>query len=228
MPPPVPSSPADARPACRRDERANPEEDDMRTRDLMTSPVVTVTPDARLKDVAATLVEHAVNAVPVVDERGRLAGIVSEADLLKADPPQGNGARFGSPTRKGLPPRVAREVMTQAVYTMTVDADAAAAARLMLRHGLKSVPVLDGDRVVGILARRDLLRLVARSDQDIHAELERRLKEELSSLQRLAIDVGDGVVTFSGPVGALARELPELLARTVPGVTEVRWEPTQG
>jgi CBS-domain-containing membrane protein len=200
----------------------------MRTRDLMTSPVVTVTPDARLKDVAATLVEHGVNAVPVVDERGRLAGIVSEADLLKADPPQDNGARFGSPTRNGLPPRTAREVMTQAVYTMTVDADAAAAARLMLRHGLKSVPVLDGDRVVGILARRDLLRLVARSDQDIHAELERRLKEELSSLQRLAIDVGDGVVTLSGPVGALARELPELLARTVPGVTEVRWEPTQG
>jgi len=201
----------------------------MLTRDLMTSPVVTVTLDARLKDVAATLVERGINAVPVVDERGRLAGIVSEADLLKADAPAGNGAHFGSPpTRKGLPPRTAREVMTQAVYTMTVDAAAAAAARLMLRHGLKSVPVLDGDRVVGILARRDLLRLVARSDQDIRAELERRLKEELSSLQRLAVDVGDGVVTFCGPVGALARELPEVLARTVPGVTEVRWEPTQG
>jgi CBS domain-containing protein len=118
--------------------------------------------------------------------------------------------------------------MTQAVYTMTVDADAAAAARLMLRHGLKSVPVLDGDRVVGILARRDLLRLVARSDQDIRAELERRLKEEVSALQRLAIDVGDGVVTFSGPIGPLARELPEVLARTVPGVTEVRWDRAEG
>jgi CBS domain-containing protein len=201
----------------------------MRTRDLMTSPVVTVTPDAHLKDVAATLVEHGVNAVPVVDERGRLAGIVSEADLLRADAPPGNGARFGSPpTRKGLPPRTAREVMTQAVYTMTVDTDAAAAARLMLRHGLKSVPVLDGDRVVGILARRDLLRLVARSDQDIRAELERRLKEEVSALQRLAIDVGDGVVTFSGPIGPLARELPEVLARTVPGVTEVRWDRAEG
>jgi CBS domain-containing protein len=210
-------------------DRTRGAEGDMRTRDLMTSPVVTVTLGAHLKDVAATLVENGVNAVPVVDERGRLAGIVSEADLLRADAPPGDRARFGSPpTRKGLPPRTAREVMTQAVYTTTVDADAAAAARLMLRHGLKSVPVLDGDRVVGILARRDLLRLVARSDRDIRADLERRLKEELSSLQRLAIDVADGVVTFSGPAGALARELPEVLARMVPGVTEVRWEPTEG
>ena len=141
----------------------------------MTSPVVTVTPDARLKDVAATLVEHGVNAVPVVDERGRLAGIVSEADLLKADAPPGNGARFGSPpTRKGLPPRTARDVMTQAVYTMTVDAAAAAAARLMLRHGLKSVPVLDGDRVVGILARRDLLALgLGDPGASLHVRVER-------------------------------------------------------
>jgi CBS domain-containing protein len=201
----------------------------MRTRDIMTSPVVTVTPDARLKDVAATLVERGFNAVPVVDERGRLVGIVSEADLLKVDPPPGNGVRFGAPpTRQGLPPRMAREVMTQAVYTMPENADAAAAARLLLRHGLKSVPVVDGDRVVGIVARRDLLRLVARSDQDIRADLERRLKEEVSALQRLGIEVGDGVVTFRGAVGALARELPEVLARTVPGVTEVRWEPTQG
>jgi CBS domain-containing protein len=200
----------------------------MRTSDLMTSRVVTVTPDARLKDVAAALVEHGVNAVPVVDDRGRLAGIVSEADLLRLNASK-DGVRFESPSARRKPPaRTAREVMTQAVYTIPVNADAAAAARLMLRHGLKSVPVVDGDRVVGILARRDLLRLVARSDQDIRAELERRLKEELSSLQRLGIDVGDGVVTFSGPVGALARELPEVLARTVPGVTEVRWEPTQG
>jgi CBS domain-containing protein len=116
-------------------------------------------------------------------------------------------------------------VMTQAVYTIPEYADAAAAARLMLRHGPKSVPVVAGGLVVGIVARRDLLRLVARSDQDIHADLERRLKEEVGALQRLGIHVGDGVVTFSGPVGPLARELSKVLARAVPGVVEVRWEP---
>ena len=193
----------------------------MQTRDIMTSPVVTVTPDASLKDAAAALVRHGINAMPVVDDGRRLLGIVSEEDLLRPEQPHAAGAARGSPpARKG--PRTVREVMTQAVYTMLEDADAAAAARLMLRHGLKSVPVVAGDIVVGIVARRDLLRLVARSDQDIHADLERRLKEEVSALQRLGIDVGDGVVTFRGPVGAPARELSKLLARAVPGVIEVR------
>jgi CBS domain-containing protein len=197
----------------------------MQTRDIMTSPVVTVTPDTSVKDAAAALVEHGINAVPVVDDGRRLVGIVSEADLLRLEEPYGAGAGRASPPGKRPRPRTVREVMTRAVYTMPEDADAAAAARLMLRHGLKSIPVVAGGLVVGIVARRDLLRLVARSDQDIHADLERRLKEEVSALQRLGIDVGDGVVTFRGLVGAPARELSKLLARAVPGVVEVRWEP---
>jgi CBS domain-containing protein len=169
----------------------------MQTRDIMTSPVVTVTPDAGLKAAAATLVEHGVNAVPVVADDGRLVGIVSEADLLRPEAPAGAG-RGSPPARQG--PRTVREVMTQAVYTISEDADAAAAARLMLR-------------------------LVARSDQDIHADLERRLKEEVGALQRLGIHVSDGVVTFSGRVGPLARELSKVLAGAVPGVVGVRWQP---
>ena len=66
---------------------------------------------------------------------------------------------------------------------------------MMLRHTLKSVPVVEGDQVVGIVARCDLLRLIARGDHDIRAELERRLKEELDALQRVAVEVADGVVT---------------------------------
>jgi CBS domain-containing protein len=199
----------------------------MQTRDIMTSPVVTVTPDTSLKDAAAALVEHGINAVPVVDEGRRLVGIVSEADLLRPEEPHGAG-RGSPPARKQPRPRTVREVMTRAVYTMPEDADAAAAARLLLRHNLKSVPVVTGGVVVGMVARRDLLRLVARSDQDIHADLERRLKEEVAALQRLGIDVSEGVVTFRGPVGAPARELSKLLARAVPGVVEVRWEPPRG
>src|SRR6266540_3847970 len=98
----------------------------MQTRDIMTSPVVTVTPDTSVKDAAAALVEHGINAVPVVDDGRRLVGIVSEADLLRLEEPY---------------------------------------------------------------------------------------------------DVGAGVVTFRGLVGAPARELSKLLARAVPGVVEVRWEP---
>src|SRR4029450_1156517 len=124
-----------------------PEEDDMRTGDVMSSPVVSVPPDAPLKEVAATLVEHGFHAVPVVAPGDRLIGIVSEADLLSLETRLG---RSPTPAR----PRTAREVMRQSVYTLTGDTDATAAARLLLRHRLKSVPAVAGERVGGMGARR--------------------------------------------------------------------------
>ena len=185
----------------------------MRVRDVMASPVVTVAPGAALKEVASLLVERRINAVPVVDAGDRLIGIVSEADLLSLE--TGQVAAAG-----GAPPHSAGEVMRQSVYTLTGDTDATAAARLMLRHRLKSIPVVDGDRVVGMVTRRDLLRLIARSDDDIRADLERRVTEELEALRQAAVEVRDGVVTVDadGP----CRQLVEQLARTVPGVVEVR------
>ena len=187
----------------------------MRTCDVMSSPVVSVPPDAPLKEVAATLVERGINAVPVVDAGDRLIGIVSEADLLSLETGLGRGR---GPAR----PRTAGEVMRQSVYTLTGDTDAPAAARLMLRHRLKSVPVVAGDRVVGMIARRDLLRLIARSDDDIQADIDRRLKAEVEVLQRLAVGVVGGVVTIDAAAGPLARQLLEGLGRDIPGVVEVR------
>jgi CBS domain-containing protein len=188
----------------------------MRICEVMSSPVVTVQPDTQLKNVAATLVEHGINAAPVLDASDRLVGIVSEADLLSLEPPPGPGS-----VARGASRHTAREVMSQSVYTLTEHVDAAAAARMMLRHNLKSVPVVAGDRVVGIVARRDLLRLIARSDDDIRADLDVRLKEELDALQRLAVTVDGGVVTLDADLGPLGRQLFEGLARTVPGVIEV-------
>jgi CBS domain-containing protein len=193
----------------------------MRTRDVMSRPVVTVGPDAELKDVAATLVEHGINAVPVVDDGDRLVGIISEADLLTREVSAGTRHRPNSPVGQHLP-RTARHVMSQSVYTVNQDTDAAAAARMLLRHNLKSVPVVAGGRVVGMVARRDLLCLVARGDHDIRADLERHLNEELDTLRRLPVEVADGVVTIDPAAGPLARQLLEALAHTVPGVVEVR------
>ena len=193
----------------------------MRTRDVMSSPVVTVPVDAPLKEVAAILVERGINAVPVVDGDDRLVGIVSEADLLPLEAAPGPGSRPAQVAGKGTA-ETAREVMSRSVYTLTEDTDATAAARLMLRHRLKSAPVVANDRVVGMVTRRDLLRLVSRSDDDIRAELERRLKEEIEALQRLDPEVTGGVVTVTVGAAPLARQLLEALAHTVPGVVEVR------
>ena len=191
----------------------------MRTGEVMSRPVVTVRPDAQLKDVAATLIEHGINAVPVVDDGDRLVGIVSEADLLE---PSAGIRHRPSPAAGQGPPRAARHVMSQSVYTVNEDTDATAAARMMLRHNLKSVPVVAGGRVVGMVARRDLLRLAARGDHDIRADLERRLEEELEALQGVSMDVVAGVVTFDGADGPLGRQLLEGLAGMVPGVVGVR------
>src|SRR4029453_10234403 len=109
-------------------------------------------PDAHLKDVAATLVEHGINAVPVVEEGDRLVGIVTEGDLLTLEAALPAGTRPGSLAAWKGPPHTAGEVMSRSVYTLTEDTDATDAARLMLRHRLKSVPVVAGDRVVGIVA----------------------------------------------------------------------------
>jgi CBS domain-containing protein len=192
----------------------------MRTVDIMSRPVVTVGPDAQLRDVAATLIERGINAVPVVDDGDRLVGIVSEADLLTPE--------VAAVTRQPKfpvgqrPPRTARHVMSQSVYTVNEDTDAAAAARMLLRHNLKSVPVVAGGRVVGMVARRDLLHLVARGDQDIRADLACRLEEELDALRGMSMDVVAGVVTIDGTASPLGRQLLEGIAHMVAGVVEVR------
>ncbi|HEV8647824.1 MAG TPA: CBS domain-containing protein, partial [Actinomycetes bacterium] len=158
--------------------------------DLMTTPVVTLKPDAHLKDVAGILVRRGTNAAPVV-ENGRLVGIVSEADLIALE--AGSDQRFAGRQAEQRPlPRTVREVMTRSVFTVSRDADASQAARLLLRHNLKSVPVVVGDRVVGMISRRDLLRVIARSDDGIHAEITHRLEEEAEVLRRLGVEVRDG------------------------------------
>jgi CBS domain-containing protein len=192
----------------------------MRLKDLMTSPVVTVTPTTRLKQVAALLVRHGFNAVPVVDE-GDLVGIVSEADLVGLESlpdPRAHALRWPAPA--AAVPHLVGEVMTREVLALPPDADAAEAARLMLDRGVKSIPVMLGGRVVGIVTRRDLLRVLARSDQAIRAEVQRLLGEELGG--HCPVEVADGVVVLAGFDPGREGELAELLARTVPGVVDVR------
>src|SRR5215217_1919763 len=129
----------------------------------MSSRVVTVPPDMRLKDVADLLVRHGISAVPVVDD-GELVGIVSEADLvpleLAPDPRAHLIPQTDAPVHL---PKVAAEAMTREVIALPEDADAAEAGRLMLERRIKSIPIVKGRRVVGIVARWDLLEVLARS-----------------------------------------------------------------
>lgn len=195
----------------------------MRIRDVMSSPVVTVAPDTHLKEVADLLVRHEVSAVPVVED-GALVGIVSEADLVPLELAPDPRAHL-APVREPPPgvPRVAAEVMTREVVALPEGADAAEAGRLMLERRIKSIPVVQGRRVVGIVARRDLLKVLARGDEEIAGDLRTLLEEELGPPSPYRVTVRDGVVELTGPPDPTVRRLATLLVRGVPGVVEVRF-----
>jgi CBS domain-containing protein len=197
----------------------------MRLEALMSAPAVTVSPDTHVKDVAALLVERGFNAVPVVDRGGDLLGIVSEADLVELGAHTDPRARLRPPQPRDRPvPRIAREVMTTAVVALPGDADVALAARNMLDRGIKTVPVVAGRRVVGIVTRRDLLRALARGDGEICAELDHALAA-VGVAEDVCAEVTDGVVTltvFRPCLNELTTRLAIAIANAVPGVIDVR------
>ncbi len=191
--------------------------------DVMTRDVVTVGPASSFKACAELMRAHGVSALPVVVAGGRLAGLVSEADLM------GNVARI--PDEPALPARAdkqsltAADVMTADVVTIASTASVAAAARLMFERHVKRLPVVDSSHhVIGIVSRSDVLRVFLRGDDAIRKEVSHGLLNELPLLGRgrVQVDVKDGVVTLSGQVesGSLTGLLLRLVA-AVPGVVGV-------
>jgi CBS domain-containing protein len=189
----------------------------------MSSPVVCVSPDMRLKEVADLLVTRAISAVPVVED-GDLVGIVSEADLVPLELTPDPRAHLIPPADAPVHlPTLAAEAMTREVVALPEDADIAEAGRLLLERRIKSIPIVRGRQVVGIVARRDLLAVLARRDEDIARDLEALLATELGAPSPYRLTVQDGIVRLTGPADPTSRRLARLLAREVPGVVEVRF-----
>ncbi len=144
----------------------------MIARDLMNSDVVTVTPNTSIRDVAKTLLQHRISAVPVVDEIGTLVGMVSEGDLvgrkrteretkseswlLRLAEGEALNAEFLEQMQE--PIAAAREVMSSPVLTVGEETRADEIASLMAEHRVKRLPVMRDGKIVGIVRRADLLR----------------------------------------------------------------------
>jgi len=196
----------------------------MRVKDLMTTPVVTLRPGTPIKEAAALLVRHGISGAPVVDDHEQLIGIVSESDLMALETsPDPRSRILPQRWRRIRVPRRVEQVMTREVVSLPEGADVSDAARLMLERRVKRIPVVEAGRVVGIVSRRDVLRLLARSDAEIRAEIGELLDDEILMLGRFEAEVEGGLVTLSGPPDPRARRLAELLARSVGGVVEVRF-----
>jgi CBS domain-containing protein len=162
--------------------------------------------------------------LPVVDDDGILVGMVSEGDLLRRRVPADPTAHLRRDVSAGAPsaPRTVREVMSAHPLTTTPDADVADVADMMLRRDVRSVPVLDGRAVVGIISRRDILRTAVRDDEVLAREVQHRLDEYAGVPGRWTAAVHDGVATVAGEVADdTDRTVLTVLTRSVPGVTVV-------
>lgn len=131
----------------------------MKTRDIMSRPVVRVSPQTPGTDAAAVLVEHGISALPVEDEAGELVGIVTEADLVRGRIPADDAASSGN----GAAPLVG-DVMTRSPLTRAPDSDVADVVGEMLDRRMRAIPIVEGGELVGIVTRRDVLRCVAKGE----------------------------------------------------------------
>ena len=201
----------------------------MRARDIMTRPVYTVHPWTTVKEAAAIATNHQITALPVVDEDDKLVGLVSEGDMLwhrvPADPTAHVWRRPDDAVSD--PPGTVADVMTKTVIAMGGGADPADLAQVMIDSDVRSIPIVDGSTVVGIVSRRDLLRTIIRGDDILTAEIQHRVDDYAGGIRRWLVTVNDGVVMISGAFHDDAEQsVVKILARTVPGVTAVHLDRT--
>jgi CBS-domain-containing membrane protein len=198
-------------------------------KDVMTAEVVVVRRETTFKEIAAVLRRHRVSALPVVDDAGRVVGVVSEADLLAkealANPGVMAEALHRQDVRKaeGL---TAGDLMTHPPVTAAPEDPVEQAARMMHFMRVKRLPVVNsGGELVGIVSRSDVLAVFDRPDEDIRKDIvDTMLRHEFLIDPRLfKVTVQSGVVTMEGcpETTALGRALVRK-ARHVPGVVAVR------
>jgi CBS domain-containing protein/nucleotide-binding universal stress UspA family protein len=164
----------------------------VRVRDVMTAPAITVAQGAPFKEVVDLMLRRGVGALPVVDDTGDLLGMISEADLI-ARPAHG-GRRRGMQTAAGM--------MSAPAECVHLDDTVRDVARRMLESRRKHFPVLDGSRrPVGIVSRRDLLRMFDRRDAELAAEVSDALGDDRALMgHAISVTARDGVVTIEGTV----------------------------
>ncbi|RZQ65909.1 CBS domain-containing protein [Amycolatopsis suaedae] len=194
----------------------------MRARDLMSSPVVTVTPRTPVKEAAGLLARHGFTALPVVDDDERLVGVVTEADLIRGGVPRDIRSRHGERDlgQHRETDRTVGAVMSTPAVAMGQGTDVADLCQALTDSRIRSMPIVDGSTVVGIVTRRDIVRALSREDSAIAADVRHRL-EIYGGGDRWDVTVRDGVVRVTDTYDdETDRHVATLLAQAVPGVVD--------
>jgi CBS domain-containing protein len=216
----------------------------MKAADVMVSNVITVGPDAQLQDVAQTLLANRISAMPVVAADGKLVGIISEGDLMRR-------VESGTERRRSWwlemltgrealaveyvkeHSRKVSDVMTREVITVKPETPLGDIATLLERNGIKRVPVVQNNKVVGIVSRANLLQALASfrapieagapNDAAIRESVMARINNEPWSRPALVnVIVQDGSVELWGIVETqVEKKAVRVAAEVTPGVRAV-------
>lgn len=134
---------------------------------VMTSPVVTVRTEQSVHEAADVLAEHDIASAPVLDGTGAVVGMFSELDAIRGRLPRDPRSHMIPPAPPQTDPQaVVADVMTDVVVCYPPHTDVAEIAAAMVRLRLRAVPIVDGPDLLGIVSRRDLVRLVAAGHDD--------------------------------------------------------------
>jgi len=209
-----------------------------KVRDVMTTAVVTVHADTPYGDIVSTLTKHRISAVPVVDGYHRVIGVVSEADLLHKVEFIGDTEQrileWGSKkaNRAKAEGTTAIELMSGPAVTIQPGVSVVVAAKRLESAKVKRMPVVnERGLILGIVSRRDLLKMYLRPDHDLHEDVVENVLRRMLWIDPLTVkpEVRDGVVTLTGSIDRRSTaELAVHIAKSVPGVIhvvdQIEWE----
>lgn len=215
----------------------------MLARDVMVSPVITISPSAKVREAAKLLLDNRISAVPVLDQTGNLVGIISEGDLLHRVEAGTERRRSWWLTAFAANDTLAAEfikahaqnvsdVMTDRVIAATPDTPLQEIAATMEKHAIKRIPIVEHGQLVGIVSRANLLQAVASSRSSLELSPgDRDIRERILSMLKskpwahtlyLSVTVVDGVVDLWGVVDSgTERKAINVAASSVPGVVAV-------
>lgn len=197
--------------------------------DVMTREVITVDPETAFRQIADLLVNRGLSAVPVLDARGAVLGVVSEADLLPkleyADrqPNHPLATRRTRVTRRKAGSDRAADLMTAPAVTIGPDASVSMAARVLEAARIKRLPVVDDqNRLVGIVSRRDLVRTYVRTDSQLRTSVLEVIDALWIDPTAVTVECVTGVVRLAGQVDR--RSTAQIVAnvvRSTAGVVDI-------
>jgi CBS domain-containing protein len=217
----------------------------MQVKDVMTSPVISVEPDSTVAQTVQIMLQRRISGLPVIDKTGRLAGIVTEGDLLRR-------AETGTERQRPRwlefllgPGRLAEDytrthgrkvsdIMTAEPLTVTEETPLADVVTLMEKRRIKRVPVVRGQEIVGIVSRANLIHALAGVAREVKpaAAGDQAIREQvLAELARqpwapvalIDIVVRNGVVELWGTItDERERQAITVAAENVPGVKAVK------